>query len=389
MKKIISILLAVSILFGFGWVMSTDAEAVSLSTKTVKLIVGEEEFVFLEGAKADSVKWSSSDKKVANVTDGVIRGLSEGTATVTASYKNKSYKCKVTVSQYRIDRDSSTVMVGNRLKLNLVGWSGNRSWRTSDKSVATVSEDGILRGVSEGTATISVVFNKKQLSFKVTVKDYSFPISASKTAYIKVSHRYYDSEESVSRFITDKNEIKQVISYADSLGYSFVEPAQAETIAAEGYSLADKRDGWDKAGCESVVFYDKNGKELGRFETALTDSVNYRTENILGYFHYNQKCYRVGGTNNMINRIYGWKTNEELLEIAENALNAEYDVEDCYKIVPNIRYNVDMPDFKTKDGITLWANYFLYINDCEVEYVTFYIDPLTGEVMSGDVLVDD
>ena len=156
MKKIISILLAVSILFGFGWVMSTDAEAVSLSTKTVKLIVGEEEFVFLEGAKTDSVKWSSSDKKVATVTDGVIKGLSEGTATVTASYKNKSYKCKVTVSQYRIDRDSSTVMVGNRLKLNLVGWSGNRSWRTSDKSVATVSEDGILRGVSEGTATISV-----------------------------------------------------------------------------------------------------------------------------------------------------------------------------------------------------------------------------------------
>lgn len=389
MKKIISVLLAISIFIGFGAILSTDAAAVSLSTKSVKLIIGEEELVLLEGADNDNVKWSSSDSKVAKVTDGVIRGMSKGTATVTAKYKNKSYKCNVTVSQYRIDRESSSVMVGNRLKLSLLGWSGKRSWRTSDKSVATVSEDGILRGVSEGTARISVVFNKKQLSFNVTVKDYNFPIAAKNTAYIKVAHKYFESEESVTRFITDKDEIKEIIDYADGLSYTFTEPADATAIAAEGYELANKRAGWDKSSAEALIFYDKNGKELGRFETTLIDSVNYKTENILGYFHYNQKCYKINGTNNMINNIYGWKTNEELLEIAEDALYSEYNAEDCYKIEPLIRYHKDMPDFKTRDGITLWANYYLYINDCEIEYVTLYIDPLTGEVMGGDELVDD
>lgn len=47
---------------------------------------------------ATDVKWSSSAKKVAIVsTKGVITAKGEGSATITAKYDDKSYKCKVTV----------------------------------------------------------------------------------------------------------------------------------------------------------------------------------------------------------------------------------------------------------------------------------------------------
>ena len=47
---------------------------------------------------AADVKWSSSAKKVATVSSkGVITAKSEGSATITAKYDDKSYKCKVTV----------------------------------------------------------------------------------------------------------------------------------------------------------------------------------------------------------------------------------------------------------------------------------------------------
>jgi hypothetical protein len=44
------------------------------------------------------VKWSSTNKKIATVTSkGKIKGVHEGTAYIVAKYKNKKYKCKVTV----------------------------------------------------------------------------------------------------------------------------------------------------------------------------------------------------------------------------------------------------------------------------------------------------
>lgn len=52
----------------------------------------------LKGAKASKVTWKSSNKKVAIVDKkGKITGISKGKATITATYKKKSYKCKITV----------------------------------------------------------------------------------------------------------------------------------------------------------------------------------------------------------------------------------------------------------------------------------------------------
>ncbi len=48
-------------------------------------------------------------------------------------------------------------MVGNRLKLRLVGWSGERIWSSSDESIATVSSDGVVRGIR-----VSMIMNQEK-----------------------------------------------------------------------------------------------------------------------------------------------------------------------------------------------------------------------------------
>ena len=45
------------------------------------------------------IKWSSSNKKVASVKNGVVFAKRTGKATIKAKYKGKTYKCKVTVKK--------------------------------------------------------------------------------------------------------------------------------------------------------------------------------------------------------------------------------------------------------------------------------------------------
>ena len=56
----------------------------------------------LTPSSGGTVKWTSSNKKIATVTSkGVVKGIKKGTATITCTYtyRNKTYKktCKVTV----------------------------------------------------------------------------------------------------------------------------------------------------------------------------------------------------------------------------------------------------------------------------------------------------
>ena len=64
-----------------------------------KINVGAKTTLKLLGAKK-KVQWSSSDKSVADVsTNGTVTGIKEGTATITAKYGKKKFRCKVTVNK--------------------------------------------------------------------------------------------------------------------------------------------------------------------------------------------------------------------------------------------------------------------------------------------------
>ena len=73
------------------------ATKVSLNATDQTIQVGETYRLKLNNAKG-TVKWKSSEKKVAAVNEkGKVKGLASGTATITAVYKKKNYTCTFTV----------------------------------------------------------------------------------------------------------------------------------------------------------------------------------------------------------------------------------------------------------------------------------------------------
>lgn len=76
---------------------SKTENVIKLTKKKLTMEPGTKKTIRLKGAKASKVKWTTSNRKTATVSKGKIKAKKEGKATITAKYKNKKYKCKVTV----------------------------------------------------------------------------------------------------------------------------------------------------------------------------------------------------------------------------------------------------------------------------------------------------
>ena len=118
-----------------------------------------------------NLSWKSSSTSVATVSSsGLVTAVSEGTATITVTTEDgsKTATCKVTVKKkvisvtgVSLNTTSISLTEGetNQLTATVIpsnATNKNVSWKSSSISVATVSSIGLVKGVSAGTATITV-----------------------------------------------------------------------------------------------------------------------------------------------------------------------------------------------------------------------------------------
>jgi len=147
--------------------------SVSLGTSSLSLVIGSTEqqplTVTIEPAKAKNknVTWSSSNPAVAEVSaQGVVTAKSAGTATITVITEDggKSAVCEVSVTvgvtSVRLNKSSLSLVVGRTEQLRETITPANATnktatWKSSNQAVATIDQ-GFVRAVSEGTATITV-----------------------------------------------------------------------------------------------------------------------------------------------------------------------------------------------------------------------------------------
>lgn len=73
------------------------AHTIRLNKTKLTLNKGKTYQLKLLNAKKSKVKWTSSNKKIATIKNGIVKGLKKGKAVITAKYHKKTYKCKVTV----------------------------------------------------------------------------------------------------------------------------------------------------------------------------------------------------------------------------------------------------------------------------------------------------
>ena len=129
-----------------------------------------------------TITWSSSNTQVATVDEsGKVTGVAEGTAVVTGTLPNNM---KVTVNVTveiinveSIELDKETLEVDRKKTAELKATYSPENatevsdyeWTSSDESVATVDEHGVVTGVAEGTATITVKMGTLTDTAEVTV----------------------------------------------------------------------------------------------------------------------------------------------------------------------------------------------------------------------------
>ena len=141
--------------------VSLDKSAVSIAKgETIKLSP-----VVSPSGAAPVLKWSSSDKKVASVTDeGFVSGLAAGEAVITVTADKSSASCKVTVRPVEVesitlDKETAEMLIGDKLSLKATVLPADAdnaavTWTSLNDKVASVDQNGNVTALAEGNATI-------------------------------------------------------------------------------------------------------------------------------------------------------------------------------------------------------------------------------------------
>ena len=163
-------------------------------TGTVKLYLGEALSLtptVLPATAVQDIAWNVSNWSLATVENGVVTPLKPGKITVAARTVNKLRAAvKVQIidptmpTSIKLDKSGTVKLpIAGKLRLNpsIKPDTADRdvNWKSSNKKVATVSEDGVVTGVNTGTVTITAATPRGGLKASVKIKvydDYTAPV---------------------------------------------------------------------------------------------------------------------------------------------------------------------------------------------------------------------
>ena len=146
------------------------------------------------------VAWFTSNKSIAVVDKkGLVTARKAGKVKITGKLHGKNYTSVITVKKnaakpVSLSKKSAKVLIGSSLQLKLNNAASSKvAWKTSNKSIATVSKGKVIPKKS-GKVTITAVYNKK--SYKCTVvipqpaiiSDDGFTTTTGKSLALKVTN---------------------------------------------------------------------------------------------------------------------------------------------------------------------------------------------------------
>ena len=143
-----------------------------------------------------SVSWTTSNPSVASVSSaGMVSALTDGTTTITATAGSVQATATVSVSQVAATIEiqptsfvfssvgDTTTFTGTVQDQKGVPISGTTvTWETSNTSVATVSDAGLVTAVADGTATVTALFGSIGATATVSVAQAAAIIELSPTS---------------------------------------------------------------------------------------------------------------------------------------------------------------------------------------------------------------
>lgn len=159
-------------------------------SSTSKSIAKGKSFTLKANYLPGTIKWTSSNSKIAKVEKGKVTAKGTGTCTITASNGKYKVTCSVKVTNPSIVNSNGdgvegiTVTKGYDRRLKIKGSSSKVTWKSSNKKIAVV-KDGLVTGKGTGTCYVYATVDGKTLKCKVTTKANKFTTTA------RTSARYF------------------------------------------------------------------------------------------------------------------------------------------------------------------------------------------------------
>lgn len=149
---------------------NAKAAKLKVSPSRAELSVGNAKTLKVKNAKK-KVSWTSSNKSVAKVSSkGVVTARKKGTAIITAKASGKEYKCRVKVTDAKLNVSQCILPIHAVQQLKFRTYSGKGViWKSGNAKVATVTKNGLVKGIKPGTAVISAKLQSSTYKCRVTV----------------------------------------------------------------------------------------------------------------------------------------------------------------------------------------------------------------------------
>ena len=219
--------------------ISVDAplKDISMSQKNIEINKGESQTITVNKVpefttNKDSVQWASADPSIVSVdSNGKLTAIKGGKTQITASIGTFKATCNVTVTvpleSISIDPVEKAIDVGSQKQLTVkylpedTTVNKKVTWKSLDKSIATVDESGIVTAVKRGKVKIEatmagktaiVDINVRQPLVKISINEKDFELIKNKNATLTVTEdpSVHDDEIDKKVWSSSNNKIATV-----------------------------------------------------------------------------------------------------------------------------------------------------------------------------------
>ena len=208
-----------------------EVKSIELSDKNINLTEGESATLVAtvkpDDATDRSVTWTSSDESIVSVEDGKVTAIKEGEATITAKAGNETATCVVTVEKKSIPVESIQL---SETRLSLTEGDTKTIiatvkpddatdktviWSSSNNSIVSVSNSGMLNAVKAGTATITASCGGKTSTCSVTVNAKTVHVTGVNLNTTSISLTVGDTR-TLTATVTPSNATNKTVTWASS-----------------------------------------------------------------------------------------------------------------------------------------------------------------------------
>ena len=247
-----------------------EVESVTLDRHEMTLTEGETNRLVAKvspsNATDKTISWATSNPAIVSVDkEGNVKGVAVGTATVAASHGNLSDACKITVTASAvpvtsISLDKTTLALAEQDTYQLTATvkpdnatDKNVTWSTANAAIATVSNNGLVTAVAEGTTTITAKAGDKTATCTVTVSKKVIPVTSvtlNKTSLALTEQETFQLAATVS---PDNATDKTVTWSSSNTAIATVSNNGLVTAVAEGTTTITAKAGDKTATCSVTV----------------------------------------------------------------------------------------------------------------------------------------